>query len=30
VSGTVVAKNVEVGEFVTANTAVVEVVDVSR
>lgn len=30
VSGTVVAKNVEVGEYVTANTAVVEVVDVSR
>jgi len=30
VNGTVVAKNVEVGEYVTANTAVVEVVDVSR
>jgi len=30
VAGTVVAKNVEVGEYVTANTAVVEVVDVSR
>lgn len=30
VSGTVVAKNVEVGEFVSANTAVVEVVDVAR
>jgi membrane fusion protein (multidrug efflux system) len=30
VNGTVVAKNVEVGEFVTANTAVVEVVDVSQ
>ncbi len=30
VSGTVVAKNVEVGEYVGATTAVVEVVDVSR
>ena len=30
VNGTVVAKNVEVGEYVGANTAVVEVVDVSR
>jgi len=30
VSGTVVAKNIEVGEFVPANTAVVEVVDVAR
>ena len=30
VSGEVVAKNVEVGEYVTASTAVVEVVDVSR
>ncbi|MBX2971511.1 MAG: efflux RND transporter periplasmic adaptor subunit [Flavobacteriales bacterium] len=30
VGGTVVAKNVEVGEYVGANTAVVEVVDVSR
>ncbi|MCC6839706.1 MAG: efflux RND transporter periplasmic adaptor subunit [Flavobacteriales bacterium] len=30
VNGTVVAKNVEVGEFVGAGTAVVEVVDVSR
>lgn len=30
VNGTVVAKNVEVGEYVSANTAVVEVVDVSR
>jgi membrane fusion protein (multidrug efflux system) len=30
VSGTVVAKNVEVGEFVGPNTAVVELVDVTR
>lgn len=30
VTGTVVAKNVEVGEYVSANSAVVEVVDVSR
>ncbi|TXI82383.1 MAG: efflux RND transporter periplasmic adaptor subunit [Flavobacteriales bacterium] len=30
VSGTVVAKNVEVGEYVGATTAVVEVVDVAR
>lgn len=30
VNGTVVARNVEVGEYVSANTAVVEVVDVSR
>lgn len=30
VTGVVVAKNVEVGEYVGANTAVVEVVDVSR
>ncbi len=30
VAGVVVAKNVEVGEFVGASTAVVEVVDVSR
>lgn len=30
VSGTVVAKNVEVGEYVGATTAVVEVVDVNR
>lgn len=30
VNGTVVARNVEVGEYVTASTAVVEVVDVSR
>jgi len=30
VSGTVVAKNVEIGEFVGANTAVVEIVDVAR
>ena len=30
VNGTVVAKNVEVGEYVGMNTAVVEVVDVSR
>lgn len=30
VSGTVVAKNVEVGEYVAATTPVVEVVDVSR
>lgn len=30
VNGTVVAKNVEVGEYVGVNTAVVEVVDVSR
>lgn len=30
VNGTVVAKNVEVGEYVGATTAVVEVVDVSR
>src|SRR5690606_3224275 len=30
VNGTVVAKNVEVGEYVSANTAVLEVVDVSR
>jgi len=30
VRGTVVAKHVEVGEYVTASTAVVEVVDVSR
>lgn len=30
VSGTVVAKNVEIGEFVSSNTAVVEVVNVTR
>lgn len=30
VNGIVVAKNAEVGEYVTANTAVVEVVDVSQ
>ncbi len=30
VAGEVVARNVEVGEYVTASTAVVEVVDVSR
>ena len=30
VSGTVVAKNVEIGEFVGSNIAVVEVVDVTR
>ncbi|MFT3886502.1 MAG: efflux RND transporter periplasmic adaptor subunit [Flavobacteriales bacterium] len=30
VGGTVVAKNVEVGEYVPANTAVVEVVDIAR
>lgn len=30
VSGVVVAKNVEIGEFVGSNTAVVEVVDVTR
>lgn len=30
ISGTVVAKNIEVGEYVATNTAVVEVVDVTR